>query len=93
MEEVQGIKWCISQEAGSTFEDVAEEVEKFSYLGDMISCYGGASEVVSARTGSAWLRFRELSGVLVRKQGLTLKQQGKIYQCCVRPVLLYCCEM
>ena len=93
MEEVQGIKWCVSQEAGSTFEDVAEEVEKFSYLGDMISCYGGASEVVSARTGSAWLRFRELSGVLVRKQGLTLKQQGKIYQCCVRPVLLYCCEM
>ena len=23
---------------------------------------------------------------------LSLKQQRKIYQCCVRPVLLYCCE-
>ena len=21
-----------------------------------------------------------------------MKQRGKIYQCCVRPVLLYCCE-
>ena len=34
-------------------EDVLEEVEKFSYLGDMISCYGEASEAVSARIGSA----------------------------------------
>ena len=30
--------------------------------------------------------------MLVGKQGLFLKQQGKIYECCVRPVLLYCCE-
>ena len=34
-------------------EDVFEELKKFCYLGDMISCYGGASEVVSARIGSA----------------------------------------
>ena len=58
----------------------------------MISCYSGASEAVSARTGSAWKKFRELSGVLVGKRGLSLKQRGKIYQYCVRPVLLYCCE-
>ena len=74
-------------------EDVLEKVEKFCYLGDMISCYGGASEAVSARVGSAWKKFRELSSVLFGKQGLPLKKQGKIYQCCVRPVLLYCCEM
>ena len=73
-------------------EDVLDEVEMFCYLGDLISCYGGASEAVSARIGSAWKKFRELSGALVGKQGLSLKQQGKIYQCCVRPVLLYCCE-
>ena len=70
-------------------EDVLEEVEKFSYLGDMISCYGRASEAVSARISSAWKKFRELNGVFVWKQGLFLKQQGKIYQFCVRPVLLY----
>ena len=46
----------------------------------------------SARIGNAWKKFRELSGVLAGKQGLSLKQRGKIYQCCVRPVLLYCCE-
>ena len=49
-------------------------MEKFCYLGDMISCYGGASEAVSARIGSVWKKVRELSGVLVRKQGLSLKQ-------------------
>ena len=58
----------------------------------MISCYGGASEAVSARIGNAWKKFRELSGVLVGKQDLSLKQRGKIYQCCVRPLFLYCCE-
>ena len=45
----------------------------------MIICYGGASEAVSARIGSAWKKFRELSGVLVRKQVLYLKDRGKIY--------------
>ena len=54
-------------------KDVLEEVEKFCYLGDMISCYGGASEAVSARIGSAWKKFVELSGVLVGKQDLSLK--------------------
>ena len=67
-------------------------MEKFCFLGDMISWYGGASEAVSAIIGSAWKKFRELSGVLVGKQSLSLKQRGKMYQCCVRPVLLYCCE-
>ena len=67
-------------------------MEKFYYLGDIISCYDGPSEAVSARIGSAWKKFRELSGVFVGKQGLSLKQWGKTYQCCVRPVLSYCFE-
>ena len=41
-------------------EDVLEEVEKFCYAGDMITCYGGAYEAVSVRIGSEW---RKLSGV------------------------------
>ena len=43
--------------------------------------------------GGVWTKFRELSGVLVKKQSLSSKQQENINQCCVRPVLLYCCEM
>ena len=33
-------------------EEVLEEVEKFCYLGDMFSSYGGASEAVNVRIGS-----------------------------------------
>ena len=58
----------------------------------MVSCYGGASEAVIARIGSVWNKSRELSGVLVWRQGLSLKQRGKVYQCFYRPVLLYCSE-
>ena len=43
-------------------------MEKFCYMGNMISCYGEASETVGARIGSAWKKFRELSGVLFGKQ-------------------------
>ena len=43
----------------------------------MITCYNGVSEAVGARVGSAWKKLRELSGVLVGKQGLSLKQQGE----------------
>ena len=48
-------------------EDVLEKVKKFCYLDDMISCYGGAPEAASARIGSVWKKFRELSSVLVGK--------------------------
>lgn len=55
----------------------------------MFSSYGEAFEVKSARKESAWQNFRELGGVLVVKLGLPLEQRCKIYQTCVRLVLLY----
>ena len=57
-------------------KDVLEEVEKFCHLADMISCYGGVSEAVSANIGSAWIKFGELSGVLAEKQGLSSQQSA-----------------
>ena len=41
-------------------KEVLEEVEKFYYLDDLVSCYGGASEIVSAKIGIAWKKFRKL---------------------------------
>ena len=38
--------------------------------------------ISSARIGATWNKFRELSGMLVRKQGLSLKQAGKICVLC-----------
>ena len=65
-------------------------MEKFCYLGDMIGCYAGVSEVVSTRIGSVWNTFGELSVLLARKHvfgALVSLEQGTIYQCCARPVL------
>ena len=59
-------------------EDVLEEVEKFCYLGYTISYYCGASEAVRARIGGACKKFRKLSVRLAGKQGLSLKEWGKI---------------
>ena len=53
------------------------------------SC-GGTSEPVSAGIGSVWKKFPEFCGVVIGKQGLSFKYRSKIYQCCDRPVLLYC---
>ena len=46
---------------------------KFCCLGDMISYYEGRSEALTARIGSPWKKFKELSGVLFGKHGLSLK--------------------
>ena len=49
------------------FKRGGEIVEEFCYHGDMFSSYGGASEVVSARIGSAQKKAIVLAGVLVGK--------------------------
>ena len=46
-------------------------------------------EAIIPTVGSVW---KKLSGVLAGKCGLSLKQHGKIYQSCVRVVLLYYSE-
>lgn len=37
--------------------DQLKVVDKFCYLGDMLSSYGGIAEAVSGRIGSAWKKF------------------------------------
>ena len=43
-------------------------------------------EICPFQTG--WLKFRELSGLLIGK-GMSLKSKGIIYTTCIRPVMLY----
>ena len=60
---VEHVLVIIIQERRSWFkrdEDVLKKVEKFCYLGDMASCYGGAPKAVSKRIATAWKKFREL---------------------------------
>lgn len=65
-----------------------EIVDRFCYLGDMIGAGGGAEEASRARIRCAWAKFRELAPILTSR-GLSLRTKGKIYNACVRSVLVY----
>ena len=65
-----------------------EIVDKFCYLGDMLSQEGGCEHAILKRIQTGWLRFRELSGLLIGK-GMSLKSKGIIYTTCIRPAILY----
>ena len=39
-------------------------VYEFAYLGDMLNDTGGMEQAVATRVKAAWMRFRELGGVL-----------------------------
>ena len=47
------------------FEDVELEcVGKFAYLGDMLNDTGGVEQTVVTREKAAWMKCRELGGIL-----------------------------
>ena len=47
------------------FKDVKLEcVCKFVYLGDKLNNTGGVEQAVAARVRAAWMKFRELGGIL-----------------------------
>ena len=68
--------------------DEYEIVDKLCYLGDMMSQEDGCEHAILKRIQTGWLKFRELSGLLIGK-GMSLKSKGIIYTTCIRPVMLY----
>ena len=47
------------------FEDVELEcVGEFAYLGSMLNDTGGVEQAVATRVRAAWMKFRELGGIL-----------------------------
>ena len=67
--------------------DEYEIVDKLCYLGDMLSQEGDCEHAILKRIQTGWLKFRELSGLLIGK-GMSLKSKGIIYATCIRPVML-----
>ncbi len=69
-------------------EDSLESVDKFCYLGDMISAAGGAGYSSVARIRSGWKKFRELLPLLTSRV-FSHHMKGRIFEACVRSVMLY----
>ena len=71
------------------FEDVELEcVGKSAYLGDMLNDTGGMEQAVAARVRAAWMKFRELDGILCT-QGVSLRMKDVVYKACVCSMLTY----
>ena len=68
--------------------DEYEIVDKLCYLGDMLSKEGDCEHAILKRIQTGWLKFRELSGLLIGK-GMSVKSKGIIYTTCIRPAILY----
>ena len=58
------------------FEDVKLDcVYEFVYLGDMLNDTGGVEQAVATRVRAAWIKFRELCGILCTR-GASLRMKG-----------------
>ena len=66
-------------------EGMMEEVEQFSYLGDVLDCEAGVERAVRAKVIATWRRRQEITSLLVNSIGLRTRE----YENCVRPALLY----
>ena len=64
-----------------------ELVDKFSYLGDMLSVDGDADAAVEARIRIGWNKFRQLVPLLTNKD-VSLIMRGRLYSSCVQSSML-----
>ena len=79
--------------AGRTSVDIGasaklELVDKFCYLGDMLSVDGDADAAVEARIRIGWNKFRQLVPLLTNKD-VSLIMRGRLYSSCVRSSMLH----
>ena len=54
----------------------------------MLNDTGGEEQAVAARVRAAWMKFRELGGILCT-QGASLRMKGVVYTACLRNILTY----
>jgi len=77
---------CTSVDIGASAK--LELVDKFCYLGDMLSVDGDADAAVKARIRIGWNKFRQLVPLLTNKD-VSLIMRGRLYSSCVRSSMLH----
>ena len=65
-----------------------EVVDKFCYLGDMLSVDGDADAAVEARIQTGWNKFRQLVPLLTNRD-ISLIRRGRLYSSCVWSSILH----
>ncbi|GFN96055.1 ranbp2-like and grip domain-containing protein 3 [Plakobranchus ocellatus] len=67
------------------------ELEKFKYLGTIISNDGKTNREISARTAQAKINFQKMKTILTNKH-ISIETRKRALQCYIEPVLMYGCE-
>ena len=65
-----------------------KKATQFKYLGSIISSDGDTLPDARARVNAAWMKWRQVTGVLCDRQ-MPIRLKAKIYKTVVRPVTLY----
>jgi len=65
-----------------------EVVDKFCYLGDMLSVDGDSDAAVEDRIRIGWNKFRQLVPLLTSRD-MSLIRRGRLYSTCVRSSMLH----
>ena len=68
-----------------------QDVEKFTYLGSIVSSEGGTDQDIVARIGKATTAFNILRPIW-RSRAISVKTKFRIFNTNVKSVLLYACE-
>jgi len=68
--------------------NLGELVDKFCYLGDMLSVDGDANAAVENRIRIGWKKFSQLVPLLTNKD-ISLTVRGRLYSGCVRSSVLH----
>ena len=63
-------------------------MDKFCYLGDMLSVNEDADAAVEARIQIGWNKFRHLVPLLTNRN-ISLMRRGRLYSSCVRSSMLH----
>ena len=63
-------------------------MDKFCYLGDILSVDGDADAAVEVRIRIGWNKFRQLVPLLTNKD-VSLIMRGRLYSSCVRSSMLH----
>jgi endonuclease/exonuclease/phosphatase family metal-dependent hydrolase len=68
-----------------------ETVDDFTYLGSVVAADGGTPKDISSRINKARATFSKLKNIW-RDNNISLKTKTKVFNACVKSVLLYGCE-
>ena len=72
--------------------DKLNTVTTFKYLGSIFDSNGGAERDISNRVKLAWMKWKQLTGVLCDDKNVPIKLEDKVYKTVIKPTMTYVAE-